>query len=270
MSGNASTSDSVIVCLARTGYAARGIVYLLVGGLATLAAFGRGGETTGSPGALKSVMTAPLGTWLLLILALGLLCYALWRGIQAIMDPDQNGTDLKGLAIRAGLLGSALSHLVLAGLSVMMIFAIGASSSGSEGSTQSTVNWLMGQPFGRWLVASVGLVIVGIGVVHHIRAWSTDFDEEFDMPSRSRYWAFPLFRFGLTVRGLVFMIVGGLFVAAAYHFNPEQAGGTGEALNTLRAQPFGKWLFATVAIGLFAFGAYSALAAVFGRVKPSN
>lgn len=264
------TSDNVIVCLARTGYAARGIVYLLVGGLAILAAFGRGGETTGSPGALKSVLTAPLGTWLLLILGLGLVCYSLWRGIQAIMDPDRYGTSPKGLAIRAGFLGSALSHLVLAGFSVMMIFAIGDSSGGSEGSTQNTVDWLMSQPYGRWLVGSLGLAIGGIGLVYHLKAWRTDFDDCFDMPTRSRYWAFPVFRFGLTVRGIVFMIVGALFVIAAYQFNPEKAGGTAEVMSTLREQPFGKWLLATVAIGLFAFGVYSFLEAVFGRVKPSS
>ena len=46
--------------LARLGYASRGVVYLLVGGLAALAAFSQGGQTEGSRGALESVLTAPL------------------------------------------------------------------------------------------------------------------------------------------------------------------------------------------------------------------
>lgn len=265
-----SASHRAIIVLARTGYAARGIVYLLVGGLTILAAFGQGGQTTGSQGALKSVLTAPLGTVLLLLLALGLVSYALWRSIQAIKDPDHHGTTPKGIAIRAGLLGSAAAHLVLAAFSVMVVVTIGASSGGSESSTQSTVDWLMSQPFGRWLVGSLGLAIGSIGLVYHLKAWKTDFDDEFDMPTRSRHWAFPMFRFGLTIRGIVFMIVGGLFVAAAYQINPEQAGGTAQALDTLREQPFGKWLLATVAVGLIAFGLYSFLQTLYGRVNPST
>ena len=38
--------------LARSGYAARGIVYVIIGWLALVAAFGTGGGTTGSKGAL--------------------------------------------------------------------------------------------------------------------------------------------------------------------------------------------------------------------------
>lgn len=263
-------SDSALICLARIGYAARGIVYLLVGGLTTLAAFDQGGQTTGSPGALKSVLTAPLGTVLLFLLTLGLVSYALWRGIQAIKDTDHHGTTPKGIAIRAGLAGSAISHIVLAVIAAMAVTTIGGSSGGSEESTQSAVGWLMSQPYGRWLVGATGLVLGTIGLVHHLKAWKTDFDDEFDMPEHSRHWVFPMFRFGLTARGIVFMIVGGLFVAAAYQINPEQAGGTTQALNALREQPYGKWLLGGVAIGLFAFGLYSFLAALYGRVNPSN
>ena len=48
--------------LARLGYAARGIVNLLIGLLALLAAFGRGGGTTGSKGALQTLLFQPLGS----------------------------------------------------------------------------------------------------------------------------------------------------------------------------------------------------------------
>lgn len=57
--------------LARGGYAARGVVYLIVGGLATLAATGYGGQTTGSHGALASLLGEPLGDALLIIIAVG-------------------------------------------------------------------------------------------------------------------------------------------------------------------------------------------------------
>lgn len=63
-----------ITLYARMGYASRGIVYVLVGGLAALAAFGQGGQTEGSRGALERVLTAPFGN--VLLGSLPLACWA--------------------------------------------------------------------------------------------------------------------------------------------------------------------------------------------------
>lgn len=259
-----------IVFFARAGYAARGIVYLLVGGLTTLAVLDQGGGATGSRGALRSVLAAPLGDFLLLGIAVGLVGYSLWRCIQAIKDPDHHGASAKGLAIRLGLMVSSISHLVLAGFTVSLLFTLSLGGGGSQGDTQGAVGWLMSQPFGRWLVGILGLTIAAVGVAHGIKAWKSDFDGRFDMQAHTRRWAYPLFRFGLTIRGVVFMIVGALFVVAAYRISPEQAGGTSEALDALRAQPFGRVLLGIVALGLTAFGLYSILEAVYRRVDPSS
>lgn len=259
-----------ITFFARAGYAARGVVYLLVGGLTALAVLGQGGGATGSRGALRSVLAAPLGDFLLLAIAVGLVGYSLWRCIQAIKDPDHHGSSTKGVAIRLGLMASSISHLVLAGFTVSLLFTLSVGDGGSQEGTQGAVGWLMSQPFGRWLVGLIGLTIAAVGVAHGIKAWKTDFDHRFDMPADTRRWAFPMFRFGLMIRGIVFMIVGALFVVAAYRISPEQAGGTSEALDALRAQPFGKLLLGIVALGLTAFGLYSLMAARYRRVDPTN
>ncbi|MCD2089350.1 DUF1206 domain-containing protein, partial [Halomonas meridiana] len=49
----------------------------------------------------------------------------------------------------------------------------------------------------------------------------------------------------------------------------HQAGGTTEVFSTLRGQALGQWLLAFVAVGLFAFGVYSLLTAVYRRINPS-
>ena len=53
--------------LARMGYGARGVVYLMIGGLALLTAFGEGGKTTDSRGAITEIMQQPFGEILLTI-----------------------------------------------------------------------------------------------------------------------------------------------------------------------------------------------------------
>ncbi len=254
--------------LARLGYASRGVVYLLVGGLAALAAFGQGGQTEGSRGALESVLTAPFGKVLLGVIALGLVGYAVWRTLQALQDTDHHGSGTKGLAIRGGLLVSAVTHTFLAFFAAKLVVHIGGSSGSGDGS-ESAASWLMQQPFGRWLVAAVGVALIGAGIAHALKGWKAKFDRHFSMPAKVQRWAYPVCRFGLAVRGLVFVMVGSFFILAAYQFNPNQAGGTAEVFSTLRGQALGQWLLAFVAVGLFAFGVYSLLTAVYRRINPS-
>lgn len=267
-----STDDSngkrVITVLARWGYAARGMVYLLVGGLAVLAAFGQGGgETTDSRGALESLLTAPHGRVVLGIIAFGLVGYALWRAIQAVIDTDSHGLGVKGIAIRSGLLISSFTHILLAGFAARLATALGQSSTESGNGSEGAVTWLMSQPAGRWLVAAVGVVIIGAGIAHGLKGWKARFHEHFDMPPDIQRWAYPVCRFGLVIRGLVFLMIGGFFIIAAYQFNPDEAGGLTEVFHTLQSQPFGPWLLTFVAVGLFSFGVYSLLEAIFRRVN---
>ncbi|HEX7958198.1 MAG TPA: DUF1206 domain-containing protein, partial [Pyrinomonadaceae bacterium] len=87
--------------LARFGYAAKGVVYVLVGALAALAAFGGGGPTD-SRGALTQVVRQPYGRALLAVVAAGLAGYALWRLVQGLRDTEEKGSGLKGISIRFG------------------------------------------------------------------------------------------------------------------------------------------------------------------------
>ncbi|EHJ92055.1 hypothetical protein KUC_2000 [Vreelandella boliviensis LC1] len=257
-----------ITLYARMGYASRGIVYVLVGSLAALAAFGQGGQTEGSRGALEHVLTAPFGKVLLAIMAIGLVGYAMWRTIQAVKDADHHGNGAQGLAIRAGLLASAITHTLLAFFAATLIFQFAGSSGDSGGGSQGVASWLMQQPFGRWLVGGVGLIMIGVGMAHALKGYKAKFDKHFAMPLQTQQWAYPICRFGLVTRGLVFVIVGSFFIIAAYQINPNQAGGMGEVFSTLRSQPYGQWLLAFVALGLFAFGLYSVLAAIYRRINP--
>jgi hypothetical protein len=116
--------------LARIGYAARGVIYVIVGSFAALAALGRGDETPDSRGALVELLNAPFGKILLGMVAAGLVGYALWRAVQALLDADDHGTDMRGLVIRSGLAVSAVTHAALAVAAVGLIFGWGTGGSG--------------------------------------------------------------------------------------------------------------------------------------------
>ena len=96
--------------LARVGYLARGIVYVLVGVLALMVALGLRGATEDKSGALATIAHSTPGKFLLVALAIGLAGYSLWGFVRAIFDPMRKGKSPKGLAERAGFIVSAVSY----------------------------------------------------------------------------------------------------------------------------------------------------------------
>ena len=74
--------------LARVGFATKGLVYAIIGILAVQTAINAGGKTTDSQGALQTIATQPFGQFLLVLVTIGLVAYALWRLFEAIKDPE--------------------------------------------------------------------------------------------------------------------------------------------------------------------------------------
>lgn len=171
--------------LARFGYAAKGVVYAIVGLLALQLAFGRGGAATGPEGALVTIGQQPFGRTLLVLMAIGLLAYALWRFVQAAVDPEHKGKDAKGLAQRAGYVVSGLTYGALGILAARMAMGQSGGGSGSQAQQGWTAR-LLSQPFGVWLVVLLGLLIVGIGIYQFYYGVSGKFRSELKLHEMSQ------------------------------------------------------------------------------------
>jgi hypothetical protein len=250
---------------ARMGYLAKGIVYLLVGGIAASAAFG-GDHVEGSRGALGRLVEHPLGKVVLGLVALGLAGYALWQAIRAVLDPEHRGTDGEGIGKRAYAVGSAIIH---GGLALAAARLLLGDRSAAEDTTRSSTADLMAQPAGRWLVALAGLIVLGVAIQQFATAlggrWRKHIHIERLDPAVAR-WLGPVARAGLGARGVVFLIIGGFLVLAALRARPEEAKGVGDALATLATQPFGTALLLIVALGLCAYGLYEVIKARYREI----
>ncbi|MFD1744592.1 DUF1206 domain-containing protein [Rhizobium helianthi] len=252
--------------LARAGYAARGLVYLLVGLMAILGSLG--GGSPDSKSALQLVLGQPLGRVWLGIAAIAMVGFILWRLLQALGNADHHPDDLKGYVVRAGLLVSAATYGGLAIFAARHALNLGGQASG-DGSRSWTA-WLMQQPFGRYLVAFVALCILGAGVAHIVKALTRGYHRYLSFDARTHSGLDLFCVYGLVAKGCVFLIISVFFFYAAFTVDPDQAGSMADALSFVRQLPFGAILYVLMGLGLCSFGFYSFIEARYRRVVPPS
>jgi hypothetical protein len=257
-----------IVWLARLGFVAKAVVYVIVGGLAARVAFGMGGgRTTDSSGALLTILSQPFGRLLLAATATGLFGYAAWLVIAAALDPEGRGSDLKGWLKRIGAAARGLMHAALAGQALLM--ALGERTRRGNAVREWTA-WLLSAPLGAWLVGLAGASVLGYGLYQFYRVFGADLGKHLDLSTVSApvaRWAVRLGRFGTAARGLIFGIIGFFLVRAALRYDPGQAKGVAGALRTLATRSEPPWLFGAVAVGLVSYGLYELFEARYRRIR---
>lgn len=253
--------------VARLGFIAKGIVYATVGLLAAKSAAGLGGgRTTDTEGAIRTLGRQPFGDVLLLAVGLGLVAYAAWRTVQAILDVDGKGRDAKGLAVRAGFLGSGLVHLGLA-VTALALFAR-ARRAPAEGIEQWTARALA-EPFGVWAVGAVGAGVVIGGLYQLYKAHGARFEKRLaleELSATGRRWVRRIGQLGLTARGITFGIIGWFLMRAALNADAEEALGLAGSLRVVRQQQHGDVLLGAVGFGLVAYGVHSFVMARYRRL----
>src|SRR5512143_2316748 len=216
--------------LIRLGYIARGLVWGIIGILAIQVASGSGGKLTNQQGAIAALGSAPGGRVLLYVMLVGLIGYALWGVIRAVVDPLHQGKRVKSIAQRIGFLVSGISYGLLAVATYGLITAktTAASAGAQNAQTQQTTASVLTQPWGPWAIALVGVVFIGIGLVQISAGLRWRFNPQFLLAGRTgsqRMWLVRLGRFGTVARGVVFALLGVFFLQAASTHNASQAQG---------------------------------------------
>ena len=258
-------ASSWLVWFGRFGYAAKGVVYVLVGFLAAYSASGSAAGD-GTRSALRYIVTLPFGQFLLGAVAFGLVGHALWRLVQAFMDTENKGSKPKGIVRRAAYAAIAIVYIGLAFSAVKIILG----ERRSEGVwAQSWTAWILGLPLGQWLVALAGAGVIAVGLYQFYRAYSADFRKKLllgEMTGTEETWATRVGRFGHAARGVVFCIVGPFLMFAAYQADAAETRDFGEVLRTIEGQPFGPYLLALVAAGFVSYGLFMFVLARYRRM----
>ncbi len=243
--------------LARAGFVARGVMYVIIGILAIEVAFGNGGHKADQSGAVRVVGNTPFGAALLWLLVVGFIGMALWRLSEALYGgPGPDGRKASNRLI-AGF--KTVLYAFLAFVIVKYALGLAAPKSSNKQSVDLTAT-AMRQPGGRVLVGIAGLVLIGVGAWLAWRAFERKFLAELrtgEMSPQARKVVTFLGRFGGIARGIVFGAAGLFLLIAAATANAHKAKGIDATLRAFTKTPAGPWLLVLVAIGLVLFGCYS-------------
>lgn len=243
--------------LGRAGLVSKGVIYAVVGILAIKIALGGREESPDRQGALRTIGEQPFGKGLLVLLALGLAGYALWRLAQAILDRDSEGEDAKGLAKRGASLAKAGLYATLCGLTVSALLDSESRSGG--GNEKKTTAGVFDLPAGRYLVYAVGIGFLAAAIFNGYRAVTCKFNEKLkqsEMSDAEESAATGVGIVGHLARMVVFALIGLFLVKAAWEFDSKEARGLDGALLELSQQPYGGFLLGAVAVGLIAYALY--------------
>ena len=260
-------SNPVLKGFARGGYAANGVVHILIGVIALVIAFGGDGESD-QTGALMAIAKAPFGFLVLWVLAIGLWALGLWNVLAGVLvrAPSQGGSGKTDSTTdkakqQGSKWGQRVSHwgqavvFIAIGL-VAASVALGARAD-SEQSTENASRGVLSIPGGPFVLGAVGLGIGIGGVAFVVMGVMRSFEKKMTIPSNGIGPAVKgLGIVGYIAKGIALAIVGILLIVAAIRVDPDEAGGLDAAIAALIALPYGPWLAGGVGAGLIAYGVF--------------
>jgi hypothetical protein len=254
---------------ARFGYAAKGVVYFIIGLLGALAPIGLSDRPTGQRGALAALLRQPTGSLLLIVAAAGLVCFGIFQFIRAVEDPEHAGWTFKGVIKRAGWLANAFAQFALVAAALNMMIGYHRAAADDDARVRDWTATALSYPFGRWVIAIIGGCVIAYGVQQVLAGFGGRLDRRLDLDDltdAAHRWLCGISRFGVAARGAVFAALGYFLVVAAYHANAHEAYGLGGTLRTLATEAFGRWILALSAAGLIAYGLYDFVLARYRRI----
>ena len=264
-------ASTTISYIARAGYGAKTVVYILLGifVITTAFTFLQSEEPT-QDHVFRTLLEQPFGWYLLAGVVCGLVCYMLWRLIQAFLNTENLDMSKAGDVItRAFFVLSATIYGVGALGATKVLIGTGNSE---QDSSKQVSQELMQQAWGEWLVAAIGTGILIFSFIQLKHACKADFMEKFNthhMRDSEIHISRIAGRLGYLARGVVYILVGAFFIQAAIERDPSEAGGLKEAFSTILNQRYGQYGLAATGAGIAMFGIFCGFETIY-RITPGN
>lgn len=250
--------------IARAGLISKGVVYLTLGVLAFMSAYEIGEHldtNANRKGAFNFIKEAPGGIWLLALLSIGLICYSLWRGIQAFA----NYRKIKW-SKRLQYFFSGLGYLSVALTAIRVLLHY------SDKNGDSKNQWaakLMTLTYGQWIVGGFAFFFAGIGLYQIWYGLSEKYKKHVQGLGNHSYTSILLLsgKIGYVARGIVWLIIAYLLLMTALHDNSAKASGSGQAFLFIEDSRYGSFLLALIGLGFIAYGVFNFIRARYELFK---
>lgn len=229
--------------VAQFGFAASGVLHILLAWIVLRLALGEGGSADQS-GALATLSAQPGGSVMLWVAAVALAALGVWHAVEAFVEQDAKDR------VKAGALG--VVNLALAFSAAKFALGSGQSSGQQNAGLSAT---MMQSTWGSAVLIAVALGIIGVGGYHAYKGVTKGFLKHLDTAGGSVIT--PLGIAGYVAKGLVLIGAGLLVIVATVSSDPAKASGIDAAIKTLGTMPFGKILLVLAAAGIAAYGAFN-------------
>ncbi len=262
--GRLTSDHPVVVKFGRAGWFAKGVVYLVAGVLALLIAAKASGWSSAatapnkeaSPtGALKTIAQMSGGALLMWVLAGGMLLYAAWRVVSALLP---GGSDTKAWIMRIGYLVSAAIYTTFA-VTAISLARSGRSNPNGNAKVTSLSDRVMAHSGGRLVIGVVGAIAIAAGLYRLVKGIRGDVTDELDLSALSpqrRRWTERLGAVGEIGRGLGIGLIGFFLLRAAVTYDAAQATGLDGALRRLATENWGLFVVVVIGVGFAAYGVF--------------
>lgn len=260
-----ATDSNAFEYTARAGFAASGVLHVLLGFIIARLAFVGGGGNADQSGALSELGSQTGGAILLWIVAVGLFALGLWRVAEAVLGskPSEKSSnkDDNPAWKRGKSLGLAIVNFAIAVSAAR--FAMGSGQSSSQQNSGLSAQ-LMQSGWGKALLVAVGLGVIAVGSYHIYKGASEKFFDELRVSGGTAIKVIGIT--GYVAKGIVLAGAGLLVILATLQADPAKASGLDAAVKTLGQAPFGKFLLIAAAVGIAAFGAYSFIRSRYSKM----
>lgn len=254
------------------GFFTKGMIYVILGALTFMAAFGLGGDVSSRDNVIVFLLQLPLGKALVGVTAVGLFAYSLWRFYQMLINPGDSEEEENvktGFKRVRFFYSGALYGLIAYSFAKPLISELTGSSSDngdsdSNGEEKAALWELLSEDWGKAVIWILAAIVAGQALRQFHLAYTAKFMKKIDnYPSIKYEYDFikKSGRFGYGARGIVFGIIAFFLVQVIIRHNANLYEGTEGALQFLLSFSYGPFLLGAVALGLMGYGVFNMMVA---------
>ncbi|MCW8108925.1 DUF1206 domain-containing protein [Alteromonas ponticola] len=263
--------ETWIKIIARTGYASKTVIYILLGIFVISSAISSfSAENPSQQTVFTKILQQPFGKYMLMAVIAGMVCYSIWRWLQTFLNTEElDMGKAKDMVMRIFLFISGIIYATGAYAAVKVLTGQSSDDGGSgqgSNSSESIASTLMEQSWGGYLVMALGIIIIIFAFIQFKHAYKADYMDKFvtsDMSSKEINASRKVGQLGYAARGVVYSLIGAFFIQAGWTNDPDEAGGLKEAFQSIMEQPFGDWALMAIGVGIAMFGVFCGFEAIY-------